>query len=72
MKKSIQKLSAITLAIATAVSTSAQEVKAADEYVMHMIGGAPVITVGTGGIPPEIYVRFYVKRGTHKRTNKRK
>lgn len=49
-----------------------QYISAGNEYVRHMIGGAPVMTVGTGGIPPEIYGRFYVKHGTHKRTNKRK
>ncbi|HRO18367.1 MAG TPA: hypothetical protein PLU07_09270 [Ferruginibacter sp.] len=49
-----------------------QQIRTANEYVRHMVGGVPVMTVGTGGIPPEIYGRFYVKRGTHKRTNARK
>lgn len=41
----------------------------AKEYVRSYAGGLNVISSGVG-IPPHIYGTFYVKRGTHKRTNK--
>ena len=34
------------------------------------IGGHAMVNIGGAGIPPHIYGQQYVRRGTHKRTNK--
>ncbi len=46
-------------------------VRSAREYVVQRAGGLDVVGYGDGGIPPHIYGQHYVRRGTHKRTNKR-
>lgn len=45
-------------------------VKSARQYVREDAGGMQVMSYGVG-IPPHIYGQYYVRRGTHKRTNKR-
>lgn len=42
----------------------------ARQYVRQHAGGFNVISHNPG-IPPHIYGTYYVRRGTHKRTNKR-
>ena len=48
-----------------------QPVKSAKQIVVQSAGGFDIIGHNTG-IPPHIYGTNYVKRGTHKRTNKYK
>lgn len=46
-----------------------QPVKSMRQYVKEDAGGYQVIS-HDNGIPPHIYGQHYVRRGTHKRTNK--
>ena len=47
-----------------------QKVKSSRQIVRESAGGLNVIQVGLSSRPPHIYGQYYVKRGTHKRTNK--
>jgi hypothetical protein len=48
----------------------AEVTKKRKDSLPDMIGGHEMVNIGGYGIPPHIYGMQYVRKGTHKRTNK--
>lgn len=48
-----------------------QELKTRNKFDLpFQIGGIDMISRGDGGIPPHLYGMYFVKRNSHKRSNK--
>lgn len=48
-----------------------QKVTTGTQYIKSMAGGFHVVSHDIG-IPPHIYGQYHVRKGTHKKSNKRK
>jgi hypothetical protein len=67
-----QKQSVVIPVSANAEMKQGAEVtKKRKDSLPDMIGGHEMVNIGGYGIPPHIYGMHYVRRATHKRTNRR-